>query len=423
MRNLLVLDLYDTGIKRLPKSVSNLTGLRGLYLNDCKHLTFLNCELRSLERLEFLDIRGTKVSFLSSGIGYLTNLRCLRIPYFKSEDEAANADYGALSRLQKLEELIIEVVSYQEWCNDAANVMEQLTSLENLTSLRFSFPTSNILEYLLTRRSGEQFSSFQFFVGCQNSKRPSILECFEYKISKYLRYNNGGCEDTPTISVILPQIDALELVNCNHIKDLSNLGTKSLKRICVILIEKCNEIHTILPGIVNGTRAVSILPNLQQLHLINLPKLNCVFGGPLHEESRSKLKVLTLKDCSSLKYIFADGAIQHFSELHTLKVRNCSDFEELIAAANSGSAVLPKLEVLVLTNLPRLKSVCLDQALPWSSLEVLKIYKCSNLRSLPLSKEEATNLRSIEGEQEWWDQLQWTDKEHFQHIFAASSEY
>ncbi|XP_028762840.1 probable disease resistance protein At1g61300 [Neltuma alba] len=425
MRNLVVLDMYGTGIKSLPSSVSKLTGLRGLYLNDCERLTMLNCGLRSLERLEFLDIRGTKVPFLSSDIGYLTNLRCLRIPYIKiadqSEDPAVNANYSALSRLQKLEELIIEVVSYQEWCNDAANVMQQLAYLENLTNLRFSFPTSTTLQNLLTRRAGKQFSSFQFFVGCQNSKRPSILESFEYRISRYLRYNNGGCEDTPAISAILPQTDALELINCNHVRDLSNLGTESLERIRGILIEKCNEIHTLLPGTVNGTREVSILPNLEQLHLINLRKLNCVFRGPFHQESLSKLRALTLKDCSSLKYIFGDGAIQHFSQLHFLEVQNCSDFEELIAAVDYGSAVLPKLEVLVLANLPRLKSVYIDQTLPWSSLEVLKIYQCSRLKSLPLSKERATNLRSIKGEQEWWDELQWADKEHFQHIFTASS--
>ncbi|KAK4254477.1 hypothetical protein QN277_009855 [Acacia crassicarpa] len=422
-KKLLVLDLYDTGFKSLPSSVLKLTRLRGLYLNDCKHLKLSNCPLESLKRLEFLDIRGTKVSFLSFDIGYLTNLRCLRIPYFKSEDEAANADYGSLSRLQKLEELIIEVVSYKEWCNDAANVMEQFVSLENLTNLEFSFPTSNILENFLRRTSGKKFRSFRFFVGCENSKHPAILECFEFKIPKYLRYDNSESKDTLAIGAIPPQVDALELVNCNHIRDLSILGTESLKSICGILIEKCNEIHTILPGIVNGTRAEGILPKLQQLHLINLPKLNCVFGGPLHEESLSKLKVLTLKDCSSLKYIFGDGAIQHLSELHSLEVQNCSNFEELFAAANSGNAVLPKLQVLVLTKLPKLRSVRSDQALLWSSLEVLKIYRCSNLRSLPLSKEEATNLRSIEGEQEWWDQLQRTDREHFQRIFAASSEY
>ncbi|KAF7842813.1 putative disease resistance protein [Senna tora] len=427
MRALLVLDLYGTGVRSLPLSVSKLAGLKGLYLNDCKHLKKLNCGVSSLKLLEFLDIRGTGVNFLPSEIGCLTNLRCLRIPYIKDgdqgEDQAIDGDYGAISKLQKLEDLIIEVVSYRRWCNEAVKVMQQLASLENLTNLRFSFPSSNILESLLTMRAGKQFTSFRFFVGCQNSKRPPILESFEYKISKYLRYDRGKHEDNSVISGILPQTDAFELINCNYITELPNLGTESLQRIRGFLIEKCNEIHTILPGTVNGTREESILPNLEQLHLRNLLKLNCVFGGPLHHESLSKLKVLVLKNCSSLKCIFGNGAVQCFSQLQALEVQNCSDFEELLAVAEIEDDVLPKLEVLVLANLPRLRSVCNNQTLPWSSVELLKIHKCPMLKSLPFDKDKASNLRSIKGEQEWWDELQWTDKEHFQSMFVASSEF
>ena len=174
MRNLLVLDLYGTGIRELPSSISKLTGLKGLYLNDCKHLRRLPRAIRSLELLEFLDIRGTKLNFISSHIGYLANLRCLRIPYIKdgdqNEDQAVDIDSRAILRLTKLEELIIEVVSYQDWCRDAENVMAMLASLEHLTNLQCSFPSLNILERLLRRRSGRQFTSFQFFVGCQISK-------------------------------------------------------------------------------------------------------------------------------------------------------------------------------------------------------------------------------------------------------------
>ncbi|MED6206981.1 hypothetical protein PIB30_031657 [Stylosanthes scabra] len=419
MRSLVVLDLYGTGIRQLPKSMSWLKGLKGLYLNHCKHLKQLPHAIGTLELLEFLDIRGTQVSFIPSFIGYLINLRCLRVPYIRNGvDQTDDRNPRAISSLKKLEELVIEVVSYEDWCSNAEDVMEMLASLEHLTNLQCSFPSSNSLDRFLRRRAGRQFTSFQFFVGCPNSKRPQILESFEYRISKYIRYDNSNHESNFSICEILPQTHVFELIQFKDIKEISHLG----KEIRGLSLEECNEIHTLVEVNENGARDENTLPNLEQLLLNKLLKLNCVFRGILNPGSLSKLKVLTLKNCPLLRTISCNGAIQYLSELQKLEIHSCSEIEELITDIEIGEDVLPRLEVLLLINLPRFKSLSTNTALRWYSLEQVNIFRCHVLKSLPFSKDKETNLRSIRGEQEWWDELQWMNKDQHQDIFLPSSE-
>ncbi|KAG5015489.1 hypothetical protein JHK82_021171 [Glycine max] len=437
MSSLLLLDLYGSMITQLPSSLSKLTGLRGLFLNRCELLESLSSEIGSLQFLEVLDIRDTKVTFIPLQIGCLTNLRCLRIPFVASEDDAQNVH--VISKLHRLEELTIQVISYEQWCNDAENVLQHVASLENVTDLRCCFPSSIILREFLSRSkswSCKQQNSFRFFVGCQNSRRPQILESFEYKITNYLRYCNGGQEDDSAIIEVLPKTDAFELVCHKDIKKLSNFaGIVCLERIRGLLIKKCNKVLTIVSAdtssnTMNGIQIETrvILPNLEKLYLENLLNLKCVFRGPLHSGTFSKLHTLSLKNCPSLREIFSNGAIQHFSELQNLKLEDCSKIEILISKdIEPEKDVLPKLEMLLLVNLPNFNTICSTHTLAWSSLELLRIHNCPKLKTLPLDSDNAVNLKSIKGQQEWWDELEWTNNDEvyqrLQPIFAASNEY
>ena len=89
--------------------------------------------------------------------------------------------------------------------------------------------------------------------------------------------------------------------------------------------------------------------------------------------------------------------------------------------------VLPKLEMLLLVNLPNFNTICSTHTLAWSSLELLRIHNCPKLKTLPLDSDNAVNLKSIKGQQEWWDELEWTNNDEvyqrLQPIFAASNEY
>ncbi|XP_027345962.1 disease resistance protein At4g27190-like [Abrus precatorius] len=440
MSGLLLLDLYNTRIAKLPSSLSKLTDLRGLFLNSCEFLESLPFEIESLQLLEVLDIRDTKVTFIPLRIMCLTNLKCLRIPFITSDEHNEAQNVHVISKLHRLEELTIQVISYERWCRDAINVLQHVASLENLTNFKCFFPSVIILGNFLSRskswRSCKQKNSFKFVVGCQDSRQSQILECFEYKISNYLRYCHGGQKDDLTISEILPITDAFELVCHKDIKKLSNVDIKCLERIRGLLIKRCNRVSALVSGSTSGNRINGIqienkamLPNLEQLYLENLLSLKCVFSGPLPGGTFSKLQTLSLKNCPSLSKIFKNEAIQHFSELQKLTIEDCSKIEELITLRGDTEGekeVLPRLEMLQLVNLSSFKIICSTHTLAWSSLEQLRIHNCPELKTLPFDTANAANLKYIKAKQEWWDELEWTNNvvhQRLQPIFVASNEY
>ncbi|XLS91596.1 hypothetical protein HN51_067604, partial [Arachis hypogaea] len=261
----------------------------------------------------------------------------------------------------------------------------------------------------------------KFFVGCPNSKRPQILEPFEYRICKYIRYDNSKHENTFSVSKILPQTYVVELVHFNDIEEISEVGKENLEQICGLSLEECNGIRTLIVGNENGARDESTLPSLEKLLLNKLLLLNCVFQAPLHLGSLSKLKVLTLNNCPRLRTIFRNWAIQYLSELQKLEIHICMELEELIVT-EIGEEVLPKLEVLLLDNLPRFLFICTNTILRRSSLEQVNVYRCPLLKFLPFCKDKETNLRSIRGEQGWWNELISRHKAQYQDIFLPSSE-
>ncbi|XP_039020213.1 disease resistance protein UNI-like [Hibiscus syriacus] len=422
MKTLLVLDLYETGIESLPSSLANLKCLKGLYLNNCIHLTVLPPEVGELHRLEVLDIRGCRICFIPFHIQKLLNLRCLRVSYYKSSNLNGfqNMDIDVIPLLAKLEELTIDVHSYDQWCKEVVDIMRQVATLKNLTTLRICFPKSEVLktfmQHSLSWKDREQLTSFRFFVGFQNWKSPRILKYFKYKIDRYLGYCQGSRNDNSIICDLLPETDALELIEHKDITSLVDfVNIASLNRIRGCLIERCNKMTTIADG--NKVEGGVILPKLEQLHLSNLQSLQTVFWGTLWTESLSKLHTLVVSSCPMLRKLFSSGVIQQLSKLQKLAMQNCIEIEELIAGQDS--TAFPNLETVILIEMPKLRCLSADKSSAWPSLKELQVYKCPQLKSLPFDKGNAANLKSIEGEKIWWEALQWPQndvKEQLQSI-------
>ncbi|KAG5525747.1 hypothetical protein RHGRI_032137 [Rhododendron griersonianum] len=431
MINLRVLDLSQTGIISLPSSLSILIGLKVLHLNNCEQLVELPSYIVELVHLESLDIHGSGISSIPPLIEKLIFLKRLWVSFRTGNDtQGVSFNYDKISKLSRLEELVIDVKSTQQWTNEVVdNIMKEVAKLPKFERLKVCFPNGivNVIEVapktvrilvpeatiLLNyiRRSSwravRRIGQFRFFIGCQNSEYCQNPKFVGYR--KYIKYCNGAGSDIPILEV-LAEAEGFELVNHKYIKQLSDFGTTNLNNIQGILIEGCDAIETIM-----DTIGGELLPNLVQLFMKNLPMLKSIWKeGPLQPGSLTKLTTIVLSGCQILIKVFPLGAIQQLREIQYLKIEKCDEVEDIIPEADvvGNLPALPKLKELILLDMAKLSNICAIESLKWPSLEKLEIFGCPSLCRLPFNKGNSTYLERIEAEQEWWGALQWQNQEY-----------
>ncbi|XP_010268219.1 PREDICTED: probable disease resistance protein At4g27220 [Nelumbo nucifera] len=412
MCSLRVLDLSETKIKSLPSSVSSLINLRGLYLYCCRQLVELPIQLIELKSLEVLDIDQTGISDMPIEIGELTGLKCFRASFTSianhnhtnGNSNRVMIPQNVFSKLSLLEELKINVDPH------IVNVVaKEVANLKQLSTLFFSFPRTEGLEIFIqnsTSWENNNFRSFKFHVGPYNDKHDSSTE---YPMERRLIFSAGE-ETPPAVSEVLSQAYAFELVSHKSIHKLSDFGIGRLNRLKMCLIKECNNMESLIG---DNAGKDSALPFLEKLYLINLPKLEKIFEGSMQSKTLTRLTTLVLNECPRLKKIFSGNMISKLSELQNLRIENCSVIEEIIVEAENqileSNALLPKLKNLQLFDLPKLTRICQDITLDWPSLERIEIKRCMQLKNLPLSGDNASKLKLIEGSEDWWKTLMWQD--------------
>ncbi|CAL5378054.1 unnamed protein product [Camellia sinensis] len=189
------MDLSHTGIILLPSSISMLISLKNLYLNDCKDLMELPSDIGELAQLEALDIRGSGGNNIPPHIEKLIHLRRLLVSFTKLRNGNATQEgafgYNMISKLSRLEELVIDMKSPKQWSNEVVeNIIKGVASLKELKILKFCISNKVVdfiklvnmnlriclseaisLQSFMERSSGRNIQSirfFQIFIGCQN---------------------------------------------------------------------------------------------------------------------------------------------------------------------------------------------------------------------------------------------------------------
>jgi disease resistance protein RPS2 len=402
VRALRFLNLSGTHITSLPPSLLQLGERHALLLRDCPLLDKLP-PLGALEKLQVLDLSGTRLRELPTEMCKLKNLRELNL---SCTHHLEDIEAGTLSGLSSLEALDMSSSAYK-W--DVKCKTEQKTSLYELLSL-------------------EQFSVLHIrldTVGCLalDSAWLGRLKKFSIEISPRSCSSNYLPNQHNEKVVILRGVDlmeirlegllrnacALDLVTCGGIREVSEIagrrslcGLPGLKSLTITSCEWITEL-------VNGENVQgSMLPNLEHLRLIRLRNLLKIVEGGLPEGGcLGKLKTIEVVDCRRLKTVISYALLCQVQNLEEIKVSDCRRMKCIIVR-NVSDGLLRKLKVIEIRNLINLKTICSRES-AWPVLERIHVSNCPMLERLPLSAYDATTIREIKGDRRWWDNLRWED--------------
>ncbi|KAA8535627.1 hypothetical protein F0562_030630 [Nyssa sinensis] len=409
MQSLRVLDLsYLENLKHLPKSISNLKTLRGLLLNHCIDLTYVP-SLTELSELMELDLQGSGVTTVPEGLEGLINLKRLDLCDASGIKTIPNGLLPSISHLQCLR---------LDNCLQVDIQMEELICLRQLEMLGIHFSNLQKFNSYVNTHHWQMLTHYRLQTGGQYTG-DSLLCCRQVYIKGY---NLCGREEQDNDIVLPTNMQVLEMINCYLPTSLSNLSHSLMKNASRGLekckLDECKGIQH-LWSFTTTTTSSSVLQNLQTLVLVDLPNLTRLFkykrvgigGGPTPPTQSgifSTLKLLNVRHCHNLKYLFAPCLVQHhLQNLQLIRVFHCSGMEcivtdkeeeeeeEGIANAEIPMITFPKLKYLELLCLPNLKSICFLFSTIYMNGDGQK------------SKTHPTLLHKITGEQEWWDLLEW----------------
>ncbi|KAM3734767.1 hypothetical protein ACB098_10G039700 [Castanea mollissima] len=389
-----MLDLSQTKIDRLP-FLKNLGNLTQLSLRCCECLTRLP-SLKSVSQLEILDLSGSSMLkenqdeiFPSMGGLKTLNLSKTEIRHLPSNNnslpnlESLNLS-DALS-LDKIEDNIFEHLRYLRHLELSKTKLQKLPSLSNLCNLE-------ILN----------------LSGCSSLKE-IVDQSFQHMTClQQLNLSETKIECLPSLSN-LSNLCQLLLRNCVNLKKLPPLaslskleeldlcGARSLKETEAKFLE--NVVHLRFLNLSGTELKLPLTFNLTNLtNLTQLLLQRCRLSGScLNLEKCTQLEVLNLSETD----IQSLPSLENFSNLRVLNLRDCSSLE-LLPCLESVSHLevldlwgtrvkefpygISQLTHLKRLNLPDLKDV---QTLDWGKIKNLPeelnwdqcgIFKCSQNR-------------------------------------------
>ncbi|CAL5336434.1 unnamed protein product [Camellia sinensis] len=202
--------------------------------------------------------------------------------------------------------------------------------------------------------------------------------------------------------VSFPSLETLILNNCVNSREIHpwnvQAGKISLKFLDIanldkLIVRNCSEVVEVfqLEGLnVGEGQHVRPLIEVRMMELDGLPLLTCLWNKDPHGIlGLQSLQYLTIKKCSLLRNLFTCSTVMALQQLKVLYLESCPVMKEVIAAIEDGLKEViddviefPKLEWLILKDLPNLNSFCnakYNFNLP--SLRRVVLKRCPNMHN------------------------------------------
>ncbi|KAL5759029.1 hypothetical protein ACOSP7_021640 [Xanthoceras sorbifolium] len=389
MHGLMILNLSGTEIKSLPNSISELTSLTALLLNNCYRLKQIP-SLAKLQALQILDLGFTAMNEVPTGMEMLTNLTNLDL----YSTELHNIPAGIFPKLCRLQKLVIN------WGLETERVaVEEAARLKNLDSVKVQFRNLQDFNcYVKFFSSHGGPNEYQLFL-CPKDVGTDWSSSFNVN-KKVIIDGCNICGREKKDSIILPKdVEFLWLLFCEDVSNISGIPTfNTLERLEYLWVA--------------GLHNLTVLLNLSE----STPP-----------DQYSHLKGVHVYFCSEVKKLFYSKLLLELKNLEWIDVYNCPKMEELITIdddeddddneeRSQKEFLLPKLKRLSLRSMPELKNICSSNGvMVCDSLQEIAIHGCPQLKRLPLylpvdekgQPSPPPALQKIAVTSEWWEALEW----------------
>ncbi|GKV46162.1 hypothetical protein SLEP1_g53171 [Rubroshorea leprosula] len=422
------LNLSYTGIEALPNSICSLKNLTALILRACKSLERMP-SLSKLKALKKLDLAEAGLCVAPEGIEMLENLEYLDLSAPKLK-VLPKGKISKLSRLQYLRKIPIfstdiraEEVARLNMLECFEGIFDQPKDLSSFVSELNHFGRPN--NYLLcagmeTDRQQEEWGYFG------KSNKGDLLR----RVA--LSFCNIGYED----ELVLPDdLRNLCIEGCNMVADIS-IFLRNLTQLQTYKLRKCKGIKCVVSSSSSSSSSLTAMNNLEKLYLVFLPTLRDIvkvkkttasLAPTISPPIFSNLKHLRVWVCLKLKRLFPCELLQGqgLQNLEQIMVYDCKGMEEIIGweedeVGNQTTTPilipLPKLRILQLQSLPKLKRIYPEGGvMACDSFNSIYISNCPKVKRIPLCLGRENGQPSlaamkeihIQNPKEWWESLEW----------------
>ena len=182
---------------------------------------------------------------------------------------------------------------------------------------------------------------------------------------------------------------------------------ESLRNLESIQLLRCDSLEVIFQLEELNAKVASVLDQLRELHLLDLPKLKHIWmKGPERITGFGNLRFLEVWACNSLTYLLSPSIAKLFVMLEDIKVNYCEKIEEILERAREEEKEKKisfyKVKSIWLEDLPNLKCFCNEvNAFKWPSLKKITVIRCPALCTFVPFDLNTPKLEGVYGQNEW----------------------
>ncbi|KAF7137600.1 hypothetical protein RHSIM_Rhsim07G0059800 [Rhododendron simsii] len=395
------LDLSRAKIRELPESVCTLYNLETLLLFKCDLLTTLPADLVKLISLRHLDVSGTNLKEMPMNISRLKDLRqltvfavgkctginelgefhCLRgtisisgLQNVKSGNDAMKAK---MSEKKHLDKLVLEWYGTTEDSQNTRCVLEKLEPHTNLKHLEIKNYGGTKFPTWLGDQSFCNMASLRL-ENCNNcfslpalGQLSSLKDLSIERMPGIMSVDREFYGESGSLSKPFQSLETLRFVEMSGLVDWCILDAGEFSQLQKLKVINCPKLIGHLP---------TNLPSLVRLKIVDCPEL--VASLP----NSTSIRKLELRECQGMQLQW-----QGVSSVEDLRISGFASLEEF----PSELVTLTNPKSLSVDKCPRLYVPLSDEMSNCDMLlERLELYRCENLKSIPLDL--FPKLRSLE---------------------------